>query len=545
MARKNNSSDFLKQGGILAIASLVVRFIGLIYRIPMSNILGEEGNGIYAVAFEIYDLVLIISSYSLPLAMSKIISAQIAKKEFKNSSQTLRVGMIFSTISGVVFGGGLFIGASLIEEHIYPEYVGVHIPLRVLAPTIAIVAFLGVFRGYFQGRKTMMPTAISQVIEQVVNAIVSVLASWLFMKWSMGNFHQAAIGAAGGTLGTCLGAASALLMLLFIYSIYRPIKKKRERADVTGKVDSTGYLFKVLLLTIFPVILSQTVYNISGLIDFKLFGYFSAQNGVDPVEIKSMVGVYSSKYRVLCSVPIALSTALASSMIPTAVAAYTRGDLKELKDSIAAVVKMNMIIAFPCAVGYSVLGQPVVKMLFSSNYILGGRMLIAGSAAIVFYALSNVTGGALQSVDKMSIPVINSAISLAVHIGIVIACLKLTPMGIYALLVGNITFPMVVYILNMIAIRRYIPGYKQEITKTFIGPLAASLWMAAVTVVIYMLTGLVTGSNIIRTLIALVFAIASYFSILLILGAMTKEEIVRLPLGYRLYAVAKKCRLID
>ena len=227
MARKNNSSDFLKQGGILAIASLVVRFIGLIYRIPMSNILGEEGNGIYAVAFEIYDLVLIISSYSLPLAMSKIISAQIAKKEFKNSSQTLRVGMIFSTISGVVFGGGLFIGASLIEEHIYPEYVGVHIPLRVLAPTIAIVAFLGVFRGYFQGRKTMMPTAISQVIEQVVNAIVSVLASWLFMKWSMGNFHQAAIGAAGGTLGTCLGAASALLMLLFIYSIYRPIKKKK------------------------------------------------------------------------------------------------------------------------------------------------------------------------------------------------------------------------------------------------------------------------------------------------------------------------------
>ena len=97
----------------------------------------------------------------------------------------------------------------------------------------------------------------------------------------------------------------------------------------------------------------------------------------------------------------------------------------------------------------------------------------------------------------------------------------------------------------MIAIRRYIPGYKQEITKTFIGPLAASLWMAAVTVVIYMLTGLVTGSNIIRTLIALVFAIASYFSILLILGAMTKEEIVRLPFGYRLYAVAKKCRLID
>ncbi len=545
MAKKENNSDFLKQGGILAIASLLVRFIGLIYRIPMSNILGEEGNGIYAVAFEIYDLVLIISSYSLPLAMSKIISAQIARKEYKNSSQTFRVGLLFATISGVVFGGGLFIFASLIEKHIYPEYAGVHIPLRVLAPTIAIVAFLGVFRGYFQGKKTMMPTAISQVIEQIINAIVSVLASYLFMKWSMGSLHQAAVGAAGGTLGTCLGAACALMMLLFIYSVYRPVKKKLDRKDKTGTVDSTGYLFKVLLLTIFPVILSQTVYNVSGLIDFKLFGYFSAQNGVSPVEIKSLVGVYSSKYRVLSSVPIALSTALASSMIPTTVAAYARGDLQELKDSIAAVVKMNMIIAIPCAVGYSVLGQPIVKMLFSSNYILGGRMLIVGSLAIVFYALSNVTGGALQSVDKMSIPVINSAISLAIHVVIVIACLVFTPMGIYALLVGNITFPLVVYILNMIAIRRYIPGYKQEVVKTFIAPLAASLWMAAITVVVYVLSGLVFSSNIIRTIISLVVAVISYGVVLLILGTLTKEEIVRFPFGYRLYAVARKCRLIE
>ena len=148
---EKKGADFLKQGGILAMASLFVRFIGLIYRIPMSNILGEEGNGIYAVAFEIYDLILIISSYSLPLAMSKIISAQIAKKEYKNSSRTLKVGMIFAMISGGVFAAVLLFGAGAIEQYIYPEYAGVQIPLRILAPTILIVAFLGVFRGYLQG----------------------------------------------------------------------------------------------------------------------------------------------------------------------------------------------------------------------------------------------------------------------------------------------------------------------------------------------------------------------------------------------------------
>ena len=545
MAVEKKNADFLKQGGILAIASLLVRMIGLIYRIPMSNILGEEGNGIYAVAFEIYDLILIISSYSLPLAMSKIVSAQLARKEYKNSSQTLKVGMIFAMISGGAFGCFLLFGAEFIEKHIYPEYAGVHIPLRVLAPTILIVAFLGVFRGFFQGKKTMIPTAVSQIIEQVINAIVSVLASYLFMKWTIGDPFQSAWGAAGGTLGTCLGAASALLLLVFLISIYRPTLRKLEKRDHNGRVDSTGYLFKVLILTILPVILSQTVYNISGLIDYKIYGYFSAQGGLDTVGIKSMVGVYSSKYRVMCSVPIALSTALASSMIPSAVAAFTKKDYNQLRYSVSSVVKFNMIIACPCFIGYTVIGMPIIKLLFSSNYILGGKMLVVGSLAIVFYALSNVTGAALQSINRMSLPVIHSAISLALHIVIVIVCVKYTSFGIYSLLVGTITFPLVVWLLNLWAIKRYIPGgYRQEVVKTFIAPLGASIWMGIVTLGVYEIIGLFSTSNIIRTLLSLPVAFIVYFVSLLMLNTVTRDELVDFPFGYRMYALAKKMRLM-
>ncbi len=545
MASQKKNSDFLKQGGILAIASLFVRLIGLIYRIPMSNILGEEGNGIYAVAFEIYDLILIISSYSLPLAMSKIVSAQLARKEYKNSSQTLKVGMIFAAVSGGVFGSVLLFGAKFIEDHVYPEYAGVHIPLRVLAPTILIVAFLGVFRGFFQGMKTMIPTAVSQIIEQVINAIVSVLASWLFMKWTIGDPLRSAWGAAGGTLGTCLGAAAALLLLVFLISIYKPILRKKESRDRTWHADTTGELFRVLILTILPVILSQTVYNISGLIDYKIYGYFSSQSGVDAVTIKSMVGVYSSKYRVMCSVPIALSTALASSMIPSAVAAFTEKDFNQLRYNVASVVKFNMIIAFPCFIGYTVLGMPIIKLLFSSNYILGGKMLVIGSLAIVFYALSNVTGGALQSINRMSLPVVHSAVSLILHIIIVMICVKYTSIGIYSLLVGNITFPLVVWLLNLYALKRCIPGgYRQEVVKSFIAPLAASIWMGIITLAVYEFFGLFTTSNIIRTLLSLVIAVVTYFAALLLLNTVTRDELVEFPFGYRLYALAKKMRLM-
>ena len=546
------SADFLKQGGILAMASLIVRFIGMIYRIPMSNILGETGNGIYAVAFEIYDVILVISSYSLPLALSKIISAQQAKRQHKNTGRTFRVALMFAVISGGFFCLLLFFGAGMIEEYIYPEYAGVQIPLRVLAPTVFIVALLGVFRGFFQGKKTMVPTAVSQIVEQIVNAIVSVAASYLFMKWNIESLQQAAWGAAGGTLGTCLGAASALLIVLFVYWIYRPVQTKLERRDRNREQYSGKQLFVLLIFTILPIVLSQTVYNISGLIDYKIFGWLSGNAGQDSETISSLVGVYSSKYRLLCSVPIAISTAVASSMIPSAVAAYTDDDVEQWKYNISSAVKFNMIVAIPCAVGFMMLGQPIVKMLFSSSgmvdgqpvYVLGGRMLTAGAVAIVFYALSNVTGGALQSIDKMRLPVIHSAISLVIHILLIMGFLKFTSLGIYALIIGNVTFPVVVFILNLLAIKRYVPSYQQEVIRTFFAPLAAALWMAVVIALVYQGLGLVITSNLLKTLVSIAVAVVVYFALLLLLKGLNKEELFDFPMGRRLYILACKIHVM-
>ena len=546
-------ADYLKQGGVLAFASLLVRFIGMVYRIPMSNILGEKGNGIYAVAFEIYDVILVISSYSLPLALSKILSAQQAKRQHRNTGKTFRVAMVFAIISGGIFCLLLLFGAEFIEKNIYPEYEGVQIPLRVLAPTVFIVALLGVFRGFFQGKKTMMPTAVSQIVEQVINAVVSVGASYLFMKWNAESLQQAAWGAAGGTLGTCLGAASALLIVLFVYWIYRPVQAKLERRDPNPRAHSSIYLFQILIITIIPIVLSQTVYNISGLIDYKVFGAIYGDRGVDEHTVSRLVGIYSSKYRLLCSVPIAISTAVASSMIPSAVAAFTNGDVKQWKKNISSGIKFNMIIAIPCAVGLTLLGIPIVKMLFYSSeyvqgvpsHVFGGRMLMTGAAAIVFYALSNVTGGALQSIDKMRLPVIHSAVSLAIHVALVALLLKYTEVGIYALIIGNVTFPIVVYILNLMAIKRYVPSYRQEVTKTFLAPIAASVWMGTAIALVYWLLGMLVSSNLICTLFSVGMGVFVYFMAFLILGGLTKDELLDFPMGRRLYLLARKLHVMS
>ena len=214
MSNRSLRSNFLVQGSILALAGILVRVIGMLYRIPVVNIIGSDGNGIYSAAYNVYNIVLVLSSYGLPMAVSKLISARLAEGEYRNSAQIFRSALILSVITGGCACALLYFGAGWIERTLYPGLPGMAIPLRVLAPTVLIVAVLGVFRGFYQGHGQMEPTAVSQLIEQIVNAVVSVAAGYLLMRAYTGQEYQAAHGAAGSTLGTCLGALSALIFFL-------------------------------------------------------------------------------------------------------------------------------------------------------------------------------------------------------------------------------------------------------------------------------------------------------------------------------------------
>ena len=171
-------SNFLIQGSILAIASLISRFIGMLYRIPMINIIGDEGMSYYSAAYNIYSILLLLSSYSLPLAVSKVIVSKITLKEYKNAYKVFQAAMMFGFVVGAVFGLILFFGANFFANSVLKLPLAA-VALRTLAPTIFIMALLGVFRGFFQGLNTMIPTAASQIVEQIINAIISVAAAAL------------------------------------------------------------------------------------------------------------------------------------------------------------------------------------------------------------------------------------------------------------------------------------------------------------------------------------------------------------------------------
>lgn len=536
---ENRKTNFIRQGTILAMASIIVRMIGIVYRIPVANIIGDEGNGIYGAAYEIYNLALILSSYSLPLAVSKLLSAQLANKNYRTGKKIFAASFIFSCISGGIMALLIFFGAGFIEKHLYSNFTGISIPLRVLAITIFVVALLGTLRGFFQARKTMIPTAISQVLEQIINAAGSIFFAWSFIRGHAESEVAAGWGAAGSTMGTLLGAATGLFFLVFIYIIYRPTVNSQLRRDKS--VDDTTYfeIYKMLIATIIPVILGQTVYQLSGVIDSMMFSKIATGDSVS-----TLYGVYSTKYKLLVNVPIAIASAMASSLIPTLVAAFTKGDKHGMKKKIAVSIKVNMIIAFPCAFGLTALGSPIVRMLFpSSDYKLGGYLLAAGSVAVIFYALSTVTNAALQGINLMRKPVQHAAISLVIHVVLIFILLKFTKLGIYSLVIGNVTYPLVVCVLNAISVERHI-HYHQEYRTTFIVPAIASAVMGACAYLIYRVGYATVHSNVIACLLSIVVAVVVYFVLILLLGGLTESDLPDFPMGMRIGRVAKKLHLM-
>ncbi len=547
-AKKKAGTNFIVQGSILAAAGIIVRLIGMFYRIPLANYIGDEGNGYYSAAYNIYSILLILSSYSMPVAVSKMVSARLARKQNRNSLRILKAALFYATIAGGLGFCALWFGADFFAAKIIKMPFSAY-ALRVLAPTIWIMAYLGVLRGFFQGHSTMIPTAVSQIFEQIVNAVVSLLAAkTLFDIGINSNLvygsteYSYAFGAAGGALGTGAGALTALFMFVVLLFLYLPAIRRRARREPGNQVESYGTITRILFFTVVPIIISSTLYNSSTVIDNTLFGQVMSSLGKEQ-EIASQWGVYSGKYHLLFNIPVAVANSLSSSLIPSLSRAVAERNRRQVLERISNAIRFSMIIAIPSAVGLTVLAAPVCNLLFSSgdNEMLI-RMTLLGSSAVVVYSLSTVTNAVLQGINRMKVPIKNAAISMVLHGIILFIMLRVFRWGIYGVLYSNILFALFICILNARAISRY-KRYRQEIVKTFLIPLAASVVMGASAYGIYQLCSLKLG-NLVSTLISILVAVMVYFVLLIKLKGIDAREMKTFPGGTRLLAVAVKLHLM-
>lgn len=553
---RRNESNFLVQGSILAIASIISRMIGLIYRIPLTAIIGDVGNDYYGAAMEVYSILLLISSYSLPLAVSKLVSTRVAKGQRKNAYRIFKGALIFALISGTAVGLFVYFGAEAITALLKtPLSI---FALQVLAPTLLIVAILGVIRGFFQGMGTMMPSAVSQLIEQIVNAIVSIWAAYMLYGYGarigavLGNsaHYGEAYGAAGGTMGTGVGALFALGFVLFVFLVYRPVFKRQMKRDVSRKKEGYGEVFKILILTIVPVLLSTTIYNISSILDQGIFKNIAAIQEYEEVAYSTMWGVFTGKYKTLVNVPIALASALAASSVPSIATAFASKDIRLVKRKVNSAIRFIMVIAFPCAVGMAILAQPIIDLLFSvkgeaaiAANKLAADLIRVGAVSIIFYSLSTLSNAILQGINRMKKPVYNALIALVAHIAVLLALMLVLDLNIYAVVIANAFFSFLMCILNGLAIRKYL-NYRQEIVKTFVIPGIASAIMGGAVYGSYYLVMLLTKKNAVATVLSIMIGVIVYGVFLLLFKGLGREELQAFPGGRLIARVAQKLHLL-
>lgn len=547
--RKKEGGGFLIQGSILALAGIITKIIGAIYRIPLLNIMGLEGQGYYDIAFQVYSIALLISSYSLPLAVSKLVSVRMARGQKKNAYRVLKAAFAFALFSGLIITFIVFFGAEMIADSVMGASLSSY-ALRVLAPGLLVVAILGVLRGYFQGTGTMIPTAISQVLEQIVNAIVSIVGASVLLKYGEAAASREgnellgpAYSAAGSTLGTVAGALIALVFLGMCFGAYSKILKRQLRSDRTKKQDAYQTLFKLLLLTIAPVIMSTAIYNSSNVIDSAMFNNIMTAQGFSEKQCATEIGKLG-EYYTLFNVPLAVANALGSSMIPGLVRAAEEKDRRLVHHRIYMAVRYTMLIAIPSAVGFFVIGKPILDFLWpnvenSSQAI----MLRIGAVSLVFYSLSTITNAVLQGLNKMTKPVKNAAVALVLHIIALFIMLVFFKWKIYAIIVSKIVFSLVMCIMNAHDIRE-ASGYVQERQRTYIIPCIAAAIMGVAAFLVNLILDVFMGGRV-ATIIVLIVSVAVYGVSLLKLGGMTEDELLAMPKGATLITVCKKLHLLN
>jgi len=303
MSKKKNT--LLRNTSILMAATIISRVIGLLYRSPLGETIGNEGLGYYSTASNLYTILLLISSYSIPMAVSKIVSERLALKEYRNAHRVFHGALIYAVIVGGIAALVAFFGGKFLLPYNQQNAL---LALRVLAPTIFFSAVLGVLRGYFQAHSTMMPTSISQIIEQIFNAAFSIGAAWFFIQqFATNDTERAKFGAAGGTLGTGAGVLAGLCFMLLVYGVNRKSILRKAAKDTRHREESYREIFQVLFLMVTPVIFTTFIYNCNAYLDNYLFFTILGWHGENQKALNAAYGEFSNYYVTLINVPLALA----------------------------------------------------------------------------------------------------------------------------------------------------------------------------------------------------------------------------------------------
>ncbi|MCL2397444.1 MAG: polysaccharide biosynthesis protein [Defluviitaleaceae bacterium] len=544
MEKANSANSFVRQAAILAVAGISARLLGFLYRLPLTHLIGDEGNAVYAVGFYVYSIFLIISSAGLPAAISKLVSEKRAIGRHDLAHKIFVIAFILSASVGAVFMAVIFIFAQVITEALGTPMA--YLALQTLAPTVFIVAMMAVIRGYFQGMSSTVPTAISQVTEQVFNAIFSIILAHAMWNFALRQGHETIVyGAAGGTAGTGVGALAGLIIIAGLYFIARPdiikevrLGKNKARRFEAYTAESNSQIVRNIATTSFIIVAGTAIFSVASLIDVWLVTDRLSAAGLGEVRARELFGQLTGKFNPLTNLPAAISSSLAIAVIPAIAAAKAVGNHRDVAAKINTALRAAMLLTVPIAFGLGALGPQIVALLFPSHPE-GGTLFVVGFPSVIFLAISQIATGVLQAIGKISIPVFAALAGAAVKIVVSFFLIANPAVNIYGAIIGTILMYLVTAGINCIFLSRHT-GTRLDFVGILAKPTMASLAMALACYTFYHLAYWLLDSNAAATLLAIFVGMGVYAVFMVLIKGFADEDIRLLPRGQRLLNYMKR-----
>ena len=538
---KKKDNTLVKNASFLMVAALISKIIGLIYKSPLSNTMGKESFGCFQFAQNVYFILLMIASFSIPQAVSKIMAERLAFRRYRDAQRIFKGALLYAVVMGGAVAILCVVGAPVLVPD---KMANARLALQFLAPTIFISGILGVFRGYFQAYRNMLPTSISQIVEQIAVAVVALVMANVMAHHFAGADPDVlrSWSAAGATMGTGAGVTAALLFMLFVYKVNHKTIQRKIARDKVSVGESYRDVMKTIVLIVAPIILSAFLYNVNGYVNSMIYTTVSGMKGLKSSIVE---GLYAEcgYFLTIINIPLTLSSTAPTSMMPEVSGYYAKGDIKTAKERIDKATWLSMFISIPCSVGLFALAGPITKLLFSTTDGTAGYLMMLGVITVIMNGMSNISNGVLQGIGKANIPMIHAAIALVCDVVVVVILMFTTNLGIYNVVIAMIVYALVMCVLNHRAMKREL-GYQNPWKEAYIPPLAASVPMGLVAFVtykgIYALVKNLPASNFLALVPAILLAACVYFLAYLMIAKPDAEDLVGIPGGRTLVQISRK-----
>ncbi len=540
MSNKKDNT-LVKNASFLMIAALISKIIGMLYKSPLSTTLGSQSFALFQYAQNAYFILLMIASYSIPQAVSKIMAEKIAFKRYRDAQKVFYGALIYAAIAGGAVSLFCVFGASIMVPD---KMAGARLALQMLAPTIFVSGILGTFRGYFQAYRNMMPTSLSQIIEQIFVAVFALLMSSYMIRIhnGMGEEVVQKWGAAGATIGTFAGVTSAFLFMLLVYMLNKSRIRRKIKRDRVSLDEPMSMVIKNIILIVMPIIFSAFIYNVNGYINSYMYTDILGRRGMDENLLQTLYAEYGY-FMTLINIPLTLAGTAPTSMIPEVSAHYAKHDIPGANKKIDRATWISMFISIPAAVGLAVLSGPVTRLIFPGTNGVAGVLLILGGITVILNSNSNISNGVLQGIGKPNLPMIHAAIALVADIIAMVLMLNFTDLGIYTIVLAMIIYAIVMCLLNEVSMKKYM-GYKNPWKTAYIHPLLASVPMALVAGGVYYGLYAVLHRNFFCLIPAIVLAVVVYLVAYLLISKPSEEDLSMIPGGSYIRLFARKLHII-